>query len=129
MEKMNRNTFLKLANAGFLALLIFIWNKLTLSEIAQSQSEKKILPFNKNKTVYFSGDFIIICKDEEVKVLSAHCSHLGCLINNSENNKLICPCHGSEFDLDGNSIKGPAHKGLSPVAYKISTDGNTIEIV
>lgn len=129
MEKMNRNTFLKLANAGFLALLIFIWNKLTLSEIVQSQSEKKILPFNKNKTVYFSGDFIIICKDEEVKVLSAHCSHLGCLINNSENNKLICPCHGSEFDLDGNSIKGPAYKGLSPVAYKISTDGNTIEIV
>ncbi len=41
------------------------------------------------------------------------CTHLGCLYNwNSQENKFICPCHGSEFQANGTWIHGPAPRSL-----------------
>ena len=87
-----------------------------------------MVPFNKNKTVSFVENFIVINKNETTTVLSAHCTHLGCIINQVENDRLICPCHGSAYDLNGNVIKGPAYKNLEIVPSEISSDGSQIEI-
>jgi Rieske Fe-S protein len=47
-------------------------------------------------------------------VLSATCSHLGCTVTpNYSADKFQCPCHGSQFDLVGNVIHGPAADPLS----------------
>ena len=35
---------------------------------------------------------------------------------------LVCPCHGSEFDLNGKVIKGPANRNLNTLPYKIEGD-------
>ena len=41
------------------------------------------------------------------------CTHLGCLYNwNDQENKFICPCHGSQFESDGDYILGPAPRAL-----------------
>jgi cytochrome b6-f complex iron-sulfur subunit len=40
------------------------------------------------------------------------CTHKGCEII-KRRDFMECPCHGSEFDLDGNVIKGPAQIPLS----------------
>lgn len=41
------------------------------------------------------------------------CPHLGCLFNwNSQEFKFICPCHGSQFEEDGDYIQGPAPRSL-----------------
>jgi Rieske Fe-S protein len=41
-------------------------------------------------------------------VLSATCSHLGCLVNyHKEQREFICPCHGGRYDLQGANIAGP----------------------
>ncbi len=41
-------------------------------------------------------------------VLSATCSHLGCLVNYHKDKKeFICPCHGGRYDLNGKNIGGP----------------------
>ena len=42
--------------------------------------------------------------------------------------RLVCPCHGSEYDLDGNVVKGPAWKNLEIIPSKITSDGTHIEI-
>ncbi|WP_409492309.1 FAD-dependent oxidoreductase [Amycolatopsis sp. cmx-11-12] len=51
--------------------------------------------------------------DGELHAVSAHCTHLGCLVafNNAEKT-WDCPCHGSRFGLDGSVLQGPAVRPL-----------------
>ncbi len=129
MEKKTRRTFLLLINSGFVALFLVLWNKLTLSHLEVNNKKKLVLPFNKNKTVSFFDDFIVINEQGKTIVLSSHCTHLGCKISNHQTARLICPCHGSEYDLEGNPLKGPAYRKLKNVSFEISTDGNSIELM
>lgn len=51
--------------------------------------------------------------NEGVVALYKVCTHLGCLYNwDSQENKFICPCHGSEFEHNGEYIFGPAPRSL-----------------
>ncbi len=41
------------------------------------------------------------------------CTHLGCTVNwDTDKNRFICPCHGSQFDNQGIAVKGPAKRPL-----------------
>lgn len=40
--------------------------------------------------------------------LSAVCTHQGCLVDRVEHATIRCPCHGSQYGLDGSVIAGPA---------------------
>jgi Rieske Fe-S protein len=128
MEKKNRRTFLKVITVGIASFFVFIWNKFTLNQVDIIQQKERILPFNKNKQVSFFENFIIVNQNEKTTVLSSHCTHLGCKINRMENGRLACPCHGSEYDLEGKVLKGPAYKSLQILPSKLSSDGTHIEI-
>jgi cytochrome b6-f complex iron-sulfur subunit len=59
--------------------------------------------------------------------LSRVCTHLGCLVGYDKfNDKLVCPCHAGEFDLEGRVLSGPATKSLQRYSLKITTDQITI---
>ncbi len=59
--------------------------------------------------------------------LSRVCTHLGCLVGYDKfNNKLVCPCHAGEFDLEGRVLSGPATKPLLRYSLKITADQVTI---
>jgi Rieske Fe-S protein len=46
-------------------------------------------------------------------VISAICTHLKCKIGyKADEDKFVCPCHKSEFALDGKVIRKPAKKNL-----------------
>ena len=128
MKKKNRRIFLKLATAGIVSIFGIAWNKFTLNHIGQTEKRMNSFPLNKNKTISFTGDYVVININESTTVLSAKCTHLGCTINKAENGRLLCPCHGSEFDLDGKVIKGPAYKNLEIIPVRITKDGTQIEI-
>jgi ubiquinol-cytochrome c reductase iron-sulfur subunit len=75
---------------------------------------------------------------EDVIVLSAICTHLGCLpqfkstsdaeLGPDLNSGFYCPCHGSRFDLAGRVLKGsPAPTNLTVPAYHFA-DANTLII-
>jgi len=45
--------------------------------------------------------------------MSAVCTHLGCLAQyEREQNRILCPCHGSRFSTDGRVTQGPAPRPL-----------------
>jgi cytochrome b6-f complex iron-sulfur subunit len=51
--------------------------------------------------------------DEGVYAIYKVCTHLGCLYNwVDQENKFICPCHGSQFQSSGQYIQGPAPRSL-----------------
>jgi Rieske Fe-S protein len=129
MEKQSRRTFIRLVYTGLFAVLLFVWNKLTLNHIKAQEAKDRVLPLNINKRVSFHNNYIVLNNNGETTVLSSHCTHLGCKIHETRNGRLICPCHGSEYSLDGIPQKGPAFKSLEKVQSKISSDKTTIEII
>jgi cytochrome b6-f complex iron-sulfur subunit len=63
----------------------------------------------------------IVSSSEKLTVLSAVCSHLGCLVNyRKESKEFVCPCHGGKYDLTGRNIEGPPPAPLTsyPVEVK-----------
>jgi cytochrome b6-f complex iron-sulfur subunit len=56
------------------------------------------------------------------------CTHLGCLYNwSDQENKFLCPCHGSQFEPDGEYIRGPAPRSLDRFVVRIiSADGSIL---
>ncbi|MBP2161312.1 MULTISPECIES: FAD-dependent oxidoreductase [Asticcacaulis] len=49
-------------------------------------------------------------------VCSATCTHAGCVVHwNSFERCWDCPCHGSQFDINGQVLQGPAVKPLGKV--------------
>lgn len=52
-------------------------------------------------------------------IFSPMCPHLGCRYNWSDDaNRFICPCHGSQYNLDGAHLAGPAPRGLDPLPFR-----------
>lgn len=60
-------------------------------------------------------------------VFSSICPHLGCRYQwQAEAKRFICPCHGSQFGIQGEKLAGPAPRGLDPLPFR-ETNG-TAEI-
>lgn len=60
----------------------------------------------------------------EVKAFSAVCPHEGCSAS-PDGDHFSCPCHGSEFELDGSLRQGPAREGLSSYDVRV-VDGQVL---
>lgn len=62
----------------------------------------------------------IVSSENDLTVLSATCSHLGCLVNyNKEKGEFICPCHGGRYDLSGKNIAGPPPAPLNSLPVRM----------
>ncbi len=57
------------------------------------------------------------------------CTHMGCHLSQGrlEGQNVICPCHGSTFDVKtGNVVKGPARR--SEPSYRITVEDGEVSI-
>jgi Rieske Fe-S protein len=54
--------------------------------------------------------------------LSPICTHLGCTVEMS-GPRLVCPCHGSTYDREGNVLQGPAERPLRRFPSRLAPDG------
>ena len=127
-EKHNRRNFIKLAGAGLLLGTAFLWDKMVRSEKELTSLKTLIIPFDANREFTFHDKFIVVNKDKKLQVFSSHCTHLGCTIHHAENGQLLCPCHGSTFNLEGKPTKGPAIKSLEKLAFSIDEKNQSITV-
>lgn len=59
----------------------------------------------------------------EVVALLASCTHQGCQPEPVAD-RLACPCHGSEFSLEGLVLQGPAERPLT--RYSVTVEGDDL---
>ncbi|HEU4436038.1 MAG TPA: Rieske (2Fe-2S) protein [candidate division Zixibacteria bacterium] len=64
-----------------------------------------------------SGDFFAV---------STTCTHAGCEVRKTKS-KFECPCHGSQYDLSGKVIRGPAPAALT--RFPVRKEGDFLEII
>lgn len=57
---------------------------------------------------------------------STTCPHQGCAVSSVADGKIVCPCHGSEFALDGSVVQGPAKTGLKALSVKAAAGQLTV---
>ncbi|MER7737795.1 Rieske (2Fe-2S) protein [Streptomyces sp. NPDC096538] len=58
--------------------------------------------------------------DGSFKAYNTVCTHAGCPINKLDGTRLVCPCHGSEFDVTtGKVLREPAVAPLKPLAVEV----------
>lgn len=133
-----RRNFLRIiaGSVTFLFLTPISYAKKT----AKEKVKKVALPISKIKALKEIGGFSIVevkdkalllvrNKNDTVKVLDATCTHQGCAVEyNRKVGKVACPCHGSEFSLDGKVLKGPATKPLKLYRSRLSGDRVIIEL-
>ncbi|HTG02018.1 MAG TPA: ubiquinol-cytochrome c reductase iron-sulfur subunit [Nitrospirota bacterium] len=69
----------------------------------------------------------VVSRSGDLSVLSATCSHLGCLVNyHKDKGEFICPCHGGRYDLQGRNIAGPPPAPLT--RFPVENRGGVIYV-
>lgn len=67
---------------------------------------------------------VVVNEGGILRAFSSVCPHRECDVKGFENAQLVCPCHGSRFDLQGNVLRGPARENLR--ALTVHQQGNTV---
>jgi len=79
-------------------------------------------------SAFVRGKFYLAClEDGGFLALSRSCTHLSCTVPwVSGENKFICPCHSSEFDIRGEVINPPAPRALD--LYPVLIENNVLKV-
>lgn len=91
--------------------------------------EEEDLKSAKMKRVKFkSEEIVVMWRKDKVVAFSLTCPHLGCKVRWREwEKKFWCPCHGAEFDENGNVISGPPPSPLKE--YPVKKRGKGLYLV
>ncbi|HUQ93785.1 MAG TPA: Rieske (2Fe-2S) protein [Bryobacteraceae bacterium] len=64
--------------------------------------------------------WVVKKSDTNVVAFASQCTHLGCAFRWEESKKnFLCPCHSSNFDIEGKVLDGPAPRPLDRYVVKI----------
>jgi cytochrome b6-f complex iron-sulfur subunit len=87
----------------------------------ETKQISKAIPLSEIKSTITKIDKMLVHKQEEqITVFSAHCTHMGCVLNiDTARDRFVCPCHDSEFLYDGTRLKGPAKRNLDIISSHI----------
>ncbi len=79
-------------------------------------------------SVKVNDEIMLIRKSEtEFMAVKTICTHKGCDVE-LEGDKFVCPCHGSEYTIDGKVTQGPAKTNLKTFETIFDSDKGTVTI-
>jgi Rieske Fe-S protein len=70
---------------------------------------------------------VIRTAESDYSAFTAVCTHEGCLVSTFSGGQMVCPCHGSVYNLQGSVVSGPAPSPL--VRYSTSLDTTKSELL
>jgi cytochrome b6-f complex iron-sulfur subunit len=75
-----------------------------------------------------SGGNVLVARTSATtfNALSSGCTHADCTVSGFTGQLFVCPCHGSEFDVSGHVVSGPAVTALP--AFRTSFTGSVLTI-
>lgn len=138
--KLNRREFLgkaRNASVGAACCGSLAWlSACATVPFAESSREGDILRVSRTEFDIAPGVLIRIPEDPMPIYLHRHtevrysavltrCTHQGCEAA-PETDRIVCPCHGSQFSFDGRVLQGPAERPLT--RYPVSVSGDQILI-
>lgn len=64
---------------------------------------------------------VYLVKDGDgVRAMSSTCTHLGCGTSyDARQKRILCPCHGGVYDVQGNVLEGPPPAALPTLATRV----------
>lgn len=65
--------------------------------------------------------YVLALGNRRFAALSPICTHLGCTVE-IEESRLVCPCHGSNYDREGRVLRGPAEHPLGRYPVELTAD-------
>jgi len=106
-----------------------IWHDSVESKQAISEGEGEItISRNLPDGVHFFNTVILIKDGLNIQLFSSKCTHLGCRIDKIEDNELVCPCHGSRYNLNGEPLVGPAVQTLRQFNFRSAESDGMVTI-
>lgn len=98
-----------------------------LYEPSQRFKMGKLKDLPQGVTVNKENRVWVIRDDKGVYALWSRCTHLGCTPNWFQaESRFRCPCHGSNFNVAGDVIAGPAPKPLWRCSVDVTPDGDLV---
>jgi len=78
-----------------------------------------------SRTVIPDVPAMLIHTEAGFSALSLVCTHLGCTTKPTADS-FTCPCHGSQYGMDGLPRRGPAKKSLAVLRVEQTAEGHLI---
>jgi Rieske Fe-S protein len=77
----------------------------------------------------FGGFFVNPGEGAQPEVFATRCPHLGCSVGfDSASHIFKCPCHGSQFNIKGDVIHGPAAAGMAKLSWRRGSKPNELVV-
>jgi menaquinol-cytochrome c reductase iron-sulfur subunit len=71
----------------------------------------------------------LVRSGQDVRALESTCTHLGCRTSyDREAKRIVCPCHGGVFGIDGRVLDGPPPAPLTLLATRVDGDQVLVEV-
>lgn len=67
----------------------------------------------------------VLALDGGYAAVSPICTHQGCTVD-IQGPRLVCPCHGSTYDREGNVLRGPAPQSLRRYPVRTTAGGEIL---
>ena len=128
-QKITREMFFKVLSYALIIPFVYGWiSMLKRNRLLQSKTNTLIIPIELPEGLSIIEPVIINKNKDKLEIYSARCTHLGCMINHIENDRLVCPCHGSSYLSDGSVFKGPSKEPLKKLSHTIDQEKAAIII-
>jgi len=140
--KLSRRDFIKKSAIGIVAGSAVL-NSIGTAAYTESRAARAvraygddiIIKLSENRSLSKPGgslrvsDEIMLIRKSETEFIAVNtiCTHKGCDVE-LEGNKFVCPCHGSEYTIEGKVIEGPAKKDLTVYQTIYNPDNGTVTI-
>ena len=119
----SRTAFFRITAGLSLGLITWVWWQITRFQISKetrtSFRHGPAIP----QGISFFGNYYIYRNGNSLRAFSTTCTHAGCRIGQSHGERLLCSCHGSQFDgPTGKPVRGPAFKPLRELECTFEQD-------